>query len=140
MKTRIISIILYVVSALMVLTGALFLINQLYDIEEEKTRKSAYSLSELNYYFIEGYYEQLVEKVAYNKALKLTGDETKDIKDYYIFADWYEELLDYEIYNKSGDTKRAQLSMEKMQELEKSYTHQIFKEKTEQIKKMSSMK
>ena len=125
-------VLLYVVSAILLIISIAPIADTARDIYSTKGRYSGYEEESLFNDFMEKDYAGLVKKVYYNKGRgkSISDDE----QDYYTFAECYDLAVDYYMYIKLGDTAKADKLKEQFEAKAQTLNRKIFKEALETVK------
>ena len=119
-------VLLYVVSAILLIISIAPIADTARDIYSTKGRYSGYEEESLFNDFMEKDYAGLVKKVNYNKGIgKSISDDEQD---------YYDLAVDYYMYIKLGDTAKADKLKEQFEAKAQTLNRKIFKEALETVK------
>ena len=125
-------VLLYVVSAILLIISIAPIADTARDIYSSKGRYSGYEEESLFNDFMEKDYSGLVKKVNYNKGIgkSISDDE----QDYYTFAECYDLAVDYYMYIKLGDTAKADKLKEQLRLRHRHLTEKYLKKHLKQLR------
>lgn len=127
-----ISLLAYVLCAIMIISIIPCIADISGDIFRGKGRMSGYEEDSLYNDFIENNYEGLLEKTEYNTGIG--KDIDKDTQDYYTFAIAYKKAVDYRVYVNNGENEKAEQVIEDIDSTQ--FNNVLFKEALENVKRI----
>ena len=127
-----ISLLAYVLCAIMIIIIIPCIADISGDIFRGKGRMSGYEEDSLYNDFIENNYEGLLEKTEYNAGIGKVID--KDTQDYYTFENAYKNAFDYKVYVNNGEKDKAEQVIEDIDSTQ--FNNVLFKEALENVKKI----
>ena len=127
-----ISLLAYVLCAIMIIIIIPCIADILGDVFRSKGRMSGYEEDSLYNDFIENNYEGLLEKTEYNTGIG--KDIDKDTQDYYTFANAYKKVFDYKVYVNNGEKDKAEQVIEDIDSTQ--FNNVLFKEALENVKRI----
>ena len=127
-----ISLLAYVLCAIMIIIIIPCIADISGDIFRGKGRMSGYEEDSLYNDFIENNYEGLLEKTEYNAGIGKVID--KDTQDYYTFANAYKKAFYYKVYVNNGEKDKAEQVIEDIDSTQ--FNNVLFKEALENVKKI----
>lgn len=125
-----ISLLAYVLCAIMIIIIIPFVSDISGDVFRSKGRMSGYEEDSLYNDFIENNYEGLLEKTEYNTGIG--KDIDKDTQDYYTFAIAYKKAVDYRVYVNNGENEKAEQVVKDIDNAQ--FNNVLFKEALENVK------
>lgn len=125
-----ISLLAYVLCAIMIISIIPCIADISGDIFRGKGRMSGYEEDSLYNDFIENNYEGLLEKTEYNTGIG--KDIDKDTQDYYTFAIAYKKAVDYRVYVNNGENEKAEQVVKDIDNAQ--FNNVLFKEALENVK------
>lgn len=125
-----ISLLAYVLCAIMIISIIPCIADISGDIFRGKGRMSGYEEDSLYNHFIENNYEGLLEKTEYNTGIG--KDIDKDTQDYYTFAIAYKKAVDYRVYVNNGENEKAEQVVKDIDNAQ--FNNVLFKEALENVK------
>lgn len=127
-----ISLLAYVLCAIMIISIIPCIADISGDIFRGKGRMSGYEEDSLYNDFIENNYEGLLEKTEYNTGIG--KDIDKDTQDYYTFAIAYKKAVDYRVYVNNGENEKAEQAIKDIDSTQ--FNNVLFKEALENVKRI----
>lgn len=127
-----ISLLAYVLCAIMIIIIIPCIADISGDVFRGKGRMSGYEEDSLYNDFIENNYEGLLEKTEYNTGIG--KDIDKDTQDYYTFAIAYKKAVDYRVYVNNGENEKAEQAIKDIDSTQ--FNNVLFKEALENVKKI----
>ena len=127
-----ISLLAYVLCAIMIIIIIPCIADISGDIFRGKGRMSGYEEDSLYNDFIENNYEGLLEKTEYNTGIG--KDIDKDTQDYYTFAIAYKKAVDYRVYVNNGENEKAEQVIKDIDSTQ--FDNVLFKEALENVKRI----
>ena len=127
-----ISLLAYVLCAIMIIIIIPCIADISGDVFRGKGRMSGYEEDSLYNDFIENNYEGLLEKTEYNTGIG--KDIDKDTLDYYTFANAYKKVFDYKVYVNNGEKDKAEQVIEDIDSTQ--FNNVLFKEALENVKRI----
>ncbi len=127
-----ISLLAYVLCAIMIIIIIPCIADISGDIFRGKGRMSGYEEDSLYNDFIENNYEGLLEKTEYNAGIGKVID--KDTQDYYTFANAYKKAFYYKVYVNNGEKDKAEQVIEDIDSTQ--FNNVLFKEALENVKRI----
>lgn len=125
-----ISLLAYVLCAIMIISIIPCIADISGDIFRGKGRMSGYEEDSLYNDFIENNYEGLLEKTEYNTGIG--KDIDKDTQDYYTFANAYKKVFNYNVYMNNGEKDKAEQMIKDIDSTQ--FNNVLFKEALENVK------
>lgn len=125
-----ISLLAYVLCAIMIIIIIPWVSDISGDVFRSKGRMSGYEEDSLYNDFIENNYEGLLEKTEYNTGIGKYID--KDTQDYYTFAIAYKKAVDYRVYVNNGENEKAEQVVKDIDNAQ--FNNVLFKEALENVK------
>ena len=125
-----ISLLAYVLCAIMIISIIPCIADISGDVFRGKGRLSGYEEDSLYNDFIENNYEGLLEKTEYNTGIG--KDIDKDTQDYYTFAIAYKKAVDYRVYVNNGENEKAEQVVKDIDNAQ--FNNVLFKEALENVK------
>ena len=125
-----ISLLAYVLCAIMIIIIIPCIADISGDVFRGKGRMSGYEEDSLYNDFIENNYEGLLEKTEYNTGIG--KDIDKDTQDYYTFAIAYKKAVDYRVYVNNGENEKAEQVVKDIDNAQ--FNNVLFKEGLENVK------
>ena len=125
-----ISLLAYVLCAIMIIIIIPCIADISGDIFKGKGRMSGYEEDSLYNDFIENNYEGLLEKTEYNTGIG--KDVDKDTQDYYTFAIAYKKAVDYRVYVNNGENEKAEQVVKDIDNAQ--FNNVLFKEALKNVK------
>ena len=125
-----ISLLAYVLCAIMIIIIIPCVSDISGDVFRSKGRMSGYEEDSLYNDFIENNYEGLLEKTEYNTGIG--KDIDKDTQDYYTFAIAYKKAVDYRVYVNNGENEKAEQVVKDIDNAQ--FNNVLFKEALENVK------
>lgn len=125
-----ISLLAYVLCAIMIISIIPCIADISGDIFRGKGRMSGYEEDSLYNDFIENNYEGLLEKTEYNTGIG--KDIDKDTQDYYTFANAYKKAFNYNVYMNNGEKDKAEQMIKDIDSTQ--FNNVLFKEALENVK------
>jgi len=129
-----ISLLAYVLCAIMIIIIIPCVSDISGDVFRSKGRMSGYEEDSLYNDFIENNYEGLLEKTEYNTGIG--KDIDKDTQDYYTFAIAYKKAVDYRVYVNNGENEKAEQVVKDIDNAQ--FNNVLFKEALENVKNITS--
>lgn len=127
-----ISLLAYVLCAIMIIIIIPCIADISGDVFRGKGRMSGYEEDSLYNDFIENNYEGLLEKTEYNTGIG--KDIDKDTQDYYTFAIAYKKAVDYRVYVNNGENEKAEQAIRDIDSTQ--FNNVLFKEALENVKRI----
>lgn len=127
-----ISLLAYVLCAIMIISIIPCIADISGDIFRGKGRMSGYEEDSLYNDFIENNYEGLLEKTEYNTGIG--KDIDKDTQDYYTFANAYKKVFNYNVYMNNGEKDKAEQMIKDIDSTQ--FNNVLFKEALENVKRI----
>lgn len=127
-----ISLLAYVLCAIMIIIIIPCIADISGDIFRGKGRMSGYEEDSLYNDFIENNYEGLLEKTEYNTGIG--KDIDKDTQDYYTFANAYKKVFNYNVYMNNGEKDKAEQMIKDIDSTQ--FNNVLFKEALENVKRI----
>lgn len=127
-----ISLLAYVLCAIMIIITIPCIADISGDVFRSKGRMSGYEEDSLYNDFIENNYEGLLEKTEYNAGIGKVID--KDTQDYYTFANAYKKAFYYKVYVNNGEKDKAEQVIEDIDSTQ--FNNVLFKEALENVKRI----
>lgn len=125
-----ISLLAYVLCAIMIIIIIPCIADISGDVFRGKGRMSGYEEDSLYNDFIENNYEGLLEKTEYNTGIG--KDIDKDTQDYYTFANAYKKAFNYNVYMNNGEKDKAEQMIKDIDSTQ--FNNALFKEALENVK------
>ena len=125
-----ISLLAYVLCAIMIIIIIPCIADISGDVFRGKGRMSGYEEDSLYNDFIENNYEGLLEKTEYNTGID--KDIDKDTQDYYTFAIAYKKAVEYRVYVNNGENEKAEQVVKDIDNAQ--FNNVLFKEALENVK------
>jgi len=127
-----ISLLAYVLCAIMIIIIIPCIADISGDVFRGKGRMSGYEEDSLYNDFIENNYEGLLEKTEYNTGIG--KDIDKDTQDYYTFANAYKKAFNYNVYMNNGEKDKAEQMIKDIDSTQ--FNNVLFKEALENVKRI----
>lgn len=127
-----ISLLAYVLCAIMIIIIIPCIADISGDVFRGKGRMSGYEEDSLYNDFIENNYEGLLEKTEYNTGIG--KDIDKDTQDYYTFANAYKKVFNYNVYMNNGEKDKAEQMIKDIDSTQ--FNNVLFKEALENVKRI----
>lgn len=127
-----ISLLAYVLCAIMIIIIIPCIADISGDVFRGKGRMSGYEEDSLYNDFIENNYEGLLEKTEYNTGIG--KDIDKDTQDYYTFANAYKKVFNYNVYINNGEKDKAEQMIKDIDSTQ--FNNVLFKEALENVKRI----
>ena len=127
-----ISLLAYVLCAIMIIIIIPCIADISGDVFRGKGRMSGYEEDSLYNDFIENNYEGLLEKTEYNTGIG--KDIDKDTQDYYTFANAYKKAFNYNVYMNNGEKHKAEQMIKDIDSTQ--FNNVLFKEALENVKRI----
>lgn len=129
-----ISRVIYIVSALLILSVISTSRNFFHSFYRELQDNKGYAVEELAEDFLEMDYPGLSKKIAKNIALN--EPVTEETKPYYAFSACYESAVDFYMYSQNGETNKAEAAKAEFEENEAKMDKKLFLDKIERIREV----
>ncbi len=132
-----ISRLLYAISIILIITIIPTSAEFFHDLLRESQRAKGYTSEEIANDFINTNYNNMIEKIAANRAIN--SEIKEEDEKYYAFADCYVSAFNYHMYSTTNQKDKAAIELKRFKDSAAKIESRIFKDRIQLIKEEYSI-